>query len=195
MASRRTDRHRGWRPSGALGGSKCLLDQEFPAPRDQSLQQHGLDRRTGQGFGPVSVLRLEPVPRFAGGGADRLGRAQERGRPLGLTGGRGGGRDPFQAEPDRGRVGLPFGPLEALNLQSLSASQVPPKNTSTWKPTNVTTPRYLPTTSVQRGTGLANRTEAALGCRNSGRKPAVHTSASSSPADPATHVASNTCSR
>src|SRR5262245_31704221 len=52
-----------------------------------------------------------------------------------------------------------------------SASQVPPTNTVAWNSTKTSTPRYLPINRLQRGTGLASSTEAALGSRKEGKKP------------------------
>ena len=66
------------------------------------------------------------------------------------------------------------------------ASQVKTTKSTTWKPTKVNTPTYLPSSSCQRATGLASRTDAALGSRNEGRKPAVQTRVISSPNVPAT---------
>src|SRR5262249_36449499 len=66
-------------------------------------------------------------------------------------------------------------------VRSASASQTPATNTSAWNATNTSTPRYFPASRLQRGTGLASTTAADPGSRNVGKKPAVQTSASSTP--------------
>ena len=43
------------------------------------------------------------------------------------------------------------------------ASHVKTTKSTTWNPTKINTPKYLPRSSCQRATGLASKTDAALG--------------------------------
>src|SRR3954471_17965940 len=70
-----------------------------------------------------------------------------------------------------------------------NASQVPTKKMETFKPIKQTTPTYFPSRINQRGAGLASNTDAALGCSDSGTKPAANMSATRIPTGPPIHDA------
>src|SRR5262245_31018288 len=74
-------------------------------------------------------------------------------------------------------------------VRSASDSQVTPTNSTADAATKATTPKNLPVSSSQRGTGLATSTATEPGSRNAGRNPAVQARVSNRPAESATQSA------
>jgi hypothetical protein len=93
---------------------------QSPALGDQALERLGPERQAGGGPGLGGFLGLERVPMRLGCVADTVGRAQERGRPFGLS----GGGEPLQGERGRLGVTLAVGALQPRQQQPLRLGEV-----------------------------------------------------------------------